>query len=66
MTKVFYVFTIAKRTVREGTGLIGWRDKYSMDTRRGAEKRRKELKADPPEEQKYKTLRRIIKTEEWA
>lgn len=62
----FFVFTYANRDVRKGTGLVGWRDSFSFDSRGEAEDRRKDLEASPPPEQKGKTLRRIIKTEEWS
>lgn len=64
--KVFFVFSFATREVREGTGLIGWRDSYSWDKRKSALSRRAELKKDPPKNQRGRVLRRVIREELWA
>lgn len=66
MRRMFFVFSIAKKNVREGTGLRGWRDHFTMDTKKGAKERREMLKKDPPKYQVGKVLRRIIKSEVWA
>ncbi len=44
----FFVFSHVTKEVREGTGLVGFRDKYTYDTRDEAEVRRLELKNGAP------------------
>lgn len=61
MTK-FFVFSFAVRSIREGTRLVGWRDRYSFDTEKEARNRRSALR----KERDPQVKRRVIRSEEWA